>query len=79
MDEEKMETAQNSEDRFSQFMFGTRRETENEPSEIETGTQPSINYEEIMIHFDTLMESAKNLKPLFQKVYPFVEQIWKKK
>jgi hypothetical protein len=80
MEEEKMETNQSSEDHFSQFMFGTKRKADqSEPSEFETGTQPSINYEELMIHIDTLMESAKNLKPLFQKVYPFVEQIWKKK
>ncbi|WML43370.1 hypothetical protein [Neobacillus sp. PS3-40] len=80
MEEDQNITKKKGEDRFSDLMFGSRRDNDpDEEPEMKRENQPSIDYGELMIHFDSLMESAKNLKPLFQKVIPFVEQIWKKK
>jgi hypothetical protein len=41
--------------------------------------QQGINYEELMENIDKLIDSTKGLKPLFQQIYPFIEQLWKKK
>jgi hypothetical protein len=80
MEEDQNSTKKKAEDRFTDLMFGSRRDNDpDEETEMKRENQPSIDYGELMIHFDSLMESAKNLKPLFQKVIPFVEQIWKKK
>lgn len=67
-------------DRFSNFMFGgTRREEEERIEEQEFHSNQSfINFEELMGSIDSLVESVQNLKPLFQKIFPFVEKIWKK-
>lgn len=70
----------NVQDPFTSFMFGPprrhlEREKLHEDSQI---NQPMINYEELMIHIDTLWESIQGLKPLFKKFSPFVEQFWKK-
>jgi hypothetical protein len=69
------------EDRFTDFMFGQRRghPQKNEPKHELNTHQNNIDYEQLFVHFDTLMESTRNLKPLFLKFYPFVERIWKKK
>lgn len=67
-----------SEDRLTQFMFGSRS-TSNDQLERDSELQSNIDYEQMFVHIDDLMESARNLKPLFKKVFPFVEQIWKKK
>ena len=68
-------------DHFTDFMFGSRkREQPLIPESHEPATGPSyIDYEQLMVSFDMLMESIQNLKPLFHKFKPFVEQIWKKK
>jgi hypothetical protein len=80
MDEDQKSNEQSREDRLTNFMFGTRRNADqDELPGISSSNQPTIDYEELMIHIDTLMESAKNLKPMFQKVYPFIEKIWQKK
>jgi hypothetical protein len=68
------------EERLNNFMFGTRRDIDqSEHTEVSESNQSTIDYEQLMIHIDTLMESAKSLKPLFQKVYPFIGKIWQKK
>ncbi|WHY78970.1 hypothetical protein QNH20_07510 [Neobacillus sp. WH10] len=69
-------------DRFTRFMFGPRREAhQHQPHHRQepTHNQPSIDYGELMMNIDTLMESVRGLKPLFQKAYPIIEQFWKKK
>lgn len=69
-----------SQDRFSRFMFGSRDEgdqIENQPEE--EGPQPSLDYEEMWNHIDTLITSTKGLKPLFKRVYPYIERLWKDK
>jgi hypothetical protein len=78
--EEKQEVTRPSGDMFNQFMFGPGRKIESES--LQPATNPDqhyIDYGELMVNIDTLMESVKNLKPLFEKAYPFIEQIWKKK
>ncbi|XJZ28175.1 hypothetical protein ACF5W4_05085 [Bacillota bacterium Lsc_1132] len=67
-------SSQGDEDHFSRFMFGRARRVPEEKIQ-----QPSINYEELMSNIDTLMESARNLKPLFDKVYPKISQFFLKK
>lgn len=67
-------------DPFTSLMFGSRKI----PSQKEIYQEPVqngsyIDYEELMVNIDTLMESLRGLKPLFKNVYPYFEQIWKKK
>lgn len=66
------------EDHFSRFMFGSRRYSKEEKIAPEP-VQPAIDYGELMIHIDALVESAQNLKPLVQHLYPKVLQFLKKK
>lgn len=67
-------------DPFTAFMFGRRRgHPPREQYQEQAYNQSTINYEELMMHIDTLVASVQGLKPLFQQVYPFIEQIWKKK
>jgi hypothetical protein len=77
--EEKIKEDQS--DRFTDFMFGPRRrEQPLSPESHEPANGPSyIDYEQLMVSFDLLMESIQNLKPLFSNFKPFVQQIWKKK
>lgn len=68
------------EDMWTNFMFGSGpRHPPNIHQHERQTNQSYINYEELMANIDTLMVSVQNLKPLFQKVYPYIEQIWKKK
>lgn len=74
------------EDPFTALMFGHGRGRQGQGTvqhdplfQHRQYQPPNIDYTEIMGHVDTLMESARGLKPLFQKIYPFVEQLWKKK
>jgi hypothetical protein len=68
------------EDVWTSFMFGSGPR---HPTNIQQNEPPAnrsyIDYEELMGNIDTLVVSVRNLKPLFQKVYPYIEQIWKKK
>ncbi|MEH7416384.1 hypothetical protein V7266_13945 [Neobacillus drentensis] len=73
---------QNKEDRFTSFMFGPRRNNNrqrdhNHPEPKQNHS--TINYDELMTNIDTLVESVRGLRPLFSKVFPFIEQLWKKK
>lgn len=80
MDEVHNREERGTEDRFSRFMFGRSREVgQSEHQSVESSPPPAIDYEKIMNDFDSLIESARNLKPLFQKVYPLVREIWKNK
>jgi hypothetical protein len=73
---------QTTEDRFTSLMFGSRRDSDGQRSQQRPEpkqNQSAIDYEELMVNIDTLLDSARGLKPLFSKVYPFIEQLWKKK
>jgi hypothetical protein len=73
---------QTTEDRFTSLMFGPRRDSDGRRSHQHPEpkqNQSAIDYEELMVNIDTLLDSARGLKPLFSKVYPFIEQLWKKK
>lgn len=64
-------------DPFTRMMFGSRamdKNMENQPDQ-----NSSNDYEELMNSIDQLVESAISLKPYFQKIYPMLEQLWKKK
>jgi hypothetical protein len=78
MDEDKQNNEVLPEDRFARFMFGGKREHRS-GQQTPTNNQSSIDYETLLENIDILMESAQNLKPVFKKVYPFIEQLWKKK
>jgi hypothetical protein len=74
MDDEKQRESQYTEDPFTRMMFGSKsNETEKEPQQ-----SSSIDYEELMTNIDNLVESARSLKPFFHKIYPVIEQLWKK-
>lgn len=83
VEEENQQSEWSHKDRFSDFMFGPGRKQQLEANEHEHQERYTnhayIDYEQLMVNFDALMESVQNLKPLFQKFKPFVEQIWKKK
>jgi len=80
MEERKNEERKES-DRFTSFMFGPGRHQPRQDHQTQEPSrqQSTIDYEELMNNIDTLMESMKGFKPLFQKVYPYIEQLWKKK
>lgn len=73
-------------DPFTAFMFGTRR-AEQLSGQIPGApllqnpypNQRNIDIEVMFGHIDTLIESVRGLKPLFQKVYPYIENYIKKK
>ncbi|NRD78419.1 hypothetical protein HPT25_13685 [Bacillus sp. BRMEA1] len=73
-------------DPFNALMFGPMgshhqpipSDLESQP-ELAASNQQGINYEEIMVNIDKLIDSVNGLKPLFQNIYPFIEQIWKRK
>ncbi|WP_160724683.1 hypothetical protein [Bacillus sp. USDA818B3_A] len=70
------------EDRFTSLMFGPRRDQDEKRShhrEEPKHSSSTIDYEELMINIDNLVESFRGLKPLFSKVMPYVQQFWKKK
>jgi hypothetical protein len=58
-------------------MFGPRRDRHQrkEHQQELNSNQNFIDFEQLMIHIDTLMESTRDYKPLFQK---FIKQFWKK-
>lgn len=67
-------------DRFNRFMFGEGRVHQQETIKDSRKSNPSSpNIGVILENIDVLMESAQNLKPLINKVYPLVERFWKKK
>lgn len=71
-----------AEDRFTSFMFGPRKASKgNSPQHHEEprNNQSTIDYEKLMTNIDTLLDSFRGLKPLFSKVSPYIQQIWKKK
>lgn len=76
MENEDNKSRHAAEDPFTTMMFG-RRNSVNTENENEQQSY-TINYEELMVNIDKLVESAQNLKPLFHKVYPMIEQLWKK-
>jgi len=78
--EENQEVTRPSGEKFNDFMFGPGRSMEaNNTQPNENPNQHYIDYVEVMVNIDILMESVKNLRPLFDKVYPFIIQIWKRK
>ncbi|MDP4085122.1 MAG: hypothetical protein Q8934_10985 [Bacillota bacterium] len=74
------ENKESAEDRFNRFMFGSggKPPVHPENEQDERGPQDYYDYEEIMYNIDTLIESAKGLKPLYNKVYPYIQQFFKK-
>ena len=63
-------------DSFSRFMFGGSRESEPLTDKKNTSTRflSHVDFDEVMNHVDTLISSAKELKPLFGKVRPYLDQ-----
>ena len=70
-----------SEHPFDRLMFGPRERNqstvENEQEKDNT-ILDQINAEEVMSYIDTLMGTAQQLKPMFSKIRPFVDQFLKK-
>ncbi len=70
---------------FDRLMFGSRQ-TSNHSTEKKAGSKVSeyenllnqINIEEIMTNIDSLVGSAKQLKPMFNKIRPIFNQFLKK-
>ncbi|WP_413302057.1 hypothetical protein AA0X95_23080 [Bacillus sp. 1P10SD] len=79
--EERKHDERKESDRFTSLMFGPGRQQPSRDHQTQESPrqQSTIDYEELMNNIDTLMESMKGFKPLFQKVYPYIEQLWKKK
>ena len=68
-------------DRFTDFMFGNRK-AHHQSFDQQQDVNPSqnyIDYEQLMFHIDSLIESTKDFKPLLKKFRPFLEQFWNKK
>jgi hypothetical protein len=78
--EEDKRGKEHKDDPFNRLMFGPRRE-ENRTLHQESPEREksSHNFDGLLENFGSLMDSAQNLKPLFNKVYPLVERFLKKK
>ena len=67
-------------DPFSRMMFGDRREGEQGNHHSTPESNPStFDIDSLVDNLSKLRDSTKNLKPLIQMVYPFVEGFLKKK
>ncbi|WP_053361881.1 hypothetical protein [Bacillus sp. FJAT-27251] len=85
LEESKEAVSENRMSMFDRIMFGPGRTEERktkDPSisgDVNLGqSQNQINLEEIMVHIDTLVDSARQLKPMFSKIRPFFDQFLKK-
>jgi hypothetical protein len=85
LEESKETVSENRMSMFDRIMFGPGRTEERQqesPSifgDVNQGhSQNQINLEEIMVHIDTLVDSARQLKPMFSKMRPFFDQFLKK-
>jgi len=70
---------------FDRLMFGSSRSKKQigeEKKAVDTPAEDNllnqVNIEEIMMHIDSLVGSAKHLKPMFSKIKPLFEQFLKK-
>jgi hypothetical protein len=68
------------ENQFDLLMFGPGRKEKRQPEEEvpRQGDFNQINLEEVMGHIDTLVDSARQLKPVFSKIRPLLNQFLKK-
>jgi hypothetical protein len=67
---------------FDSFMFGGPRRTEKQTEKKKysyKGILDQIDVDEMVHHVDTLIGSAKELKPLFGNVRPLLQQFINKK
>ncbi|KKK36953.1 hypothetical protein WQ57_16345 [Mesobacillus campisalis] len=85
LEEGKETVSENRMSIFDRIMFGpgrTEGRQQEDPSifgDVNQGhSQNQINLEEIMVHIDTLVDSARQLKPMFSKIRPFFDQFLKK-
>ncbi|WP_419888710.1 hypothetical protein ACN6MT_26450 [Neobacillus niacini] len=69
----------NRDDRFSRMMFGKQKESVRGNHGSPQFNPSSLDIESIIENISKLRDSSQNLKPLFQKVYPFVQGFLKKK
>ncbi len=76
MNEDSKKDTTKTEDHFSRVMFGSSRQSEE--IQHQPLNSPTLDYNELMVNIDTLMESVRNLKPLFQNFLPVIKQFWKK-
>ncbi|MFT9596333.1 hypothetical protein [Mesobacillus sp.] len=69
---------------FDQFMFGRHRNIEEESEQSVKNDSPlnkylgQIDLDEVMYHVDTLITSARELKPLVGKVKPLFDHFREK-
>jgi hypothetical protein len=69
-----------SDDRFSKLMFGDRKPgMSRRHHDVPKDDQSTLDLGSLLDNIDKLRDSSQNLKPLFQMVYPFVQQFLKKK
>lgn len=68
------------EDPFRRFMFGPRRQlTESKAQDFRSNNAgDQIDYMLLMENIDMLLDSAKQLKPLLNKITPIINQFIKK-
>ena len=68
------------EDPFDSFMFRRPREAKPQIDKKDDSNSllGHVDIDEVMNHVDTLITSARELKPLFGKVRPFLEQFIEK-
>ncbi|MEH7181216.1 hypothetical protein [Neobacillus vireti] len=67
-------------DPFSKLMFGDRAESmQRSRQDVPNSNQNSLDFESIVENIVKLKDSSQNLKPLFERVYPYVQQFLKKK
>lgn len=79
MEENKDNREQNDGDPFNLLMFGQKGQAAKPKQQMmDNSFGSSLDLDELMANIDTLIESAKNLKPVFQKALPKFERLWQK-
>ncbi len=81
MEEDKERYSENRDDRFARFLFGGPKRGQSRPVDPKPSShdQSTLDFGALLENIDALMESAQNLKPIFKKTYPFIQQFFKKK
>lgn len=71
-----------SPDDVDSFLLGNRKAADHsnsKPAEQEKSMLGQLDWAEMFHHVDTLLESARELKPLFSKVKPYLDHFMDKK
>ncbi|MBT2756394.1 hypothetical protein J7E71_10555 [Mesobacillus foraminis] len=63
---------------LDRLMFGDARPPKRRKQKEEAAILSQVNLESLMENIDTLMYTAQELKPIYNKIRPYINQFFKK-